>query len=829
MARIRSSTASLAQPLAESWECARTAAGEAASPAQLHELQWLPAKVPGTFAAALRAAGEWNGEAPLELDQYDIWYCTRFAGGAEEILHFEGLATIAEVWLNGELLFTSDNMFLPRRIKVRTDTTNDLHICFRSLSHWLAAQKGRARWRPRLASPSNLRFARTTLLGHMPGWCPTVHPVGPWRPITREQRDSGACVEAVDLRTAVLDGKGHVVIRAVVDLPADVEAVAELDEHTVVLEHVARNVVQGELAVPDVALWWPHTHGMPQLFALTLRLGDVCCELDPIGFRRIDVRRGEDGRDFALAVNGTPVFCRGACWTSPDIVALPGDAAAYRPWLTAMRDAGMNMVRVGGTMVYEADAFYALCDELGLLVWQDAMLANFDYPVNAAFRASLSAELAHFLDRTQANPSLAVFCGGSEVLQQAAMLGLRADQIDTSLYTELIPQIVERHRPDVVYVANSPSGGDWPFQSDAGVAHYYGVGAYLRPLDDARRAGVRFASECLALANVPDARTVEELGVATITDPGWKRAVPRDPGAGWDFDDVRDHYLALLFGVDPVRLRWTDFSRYLDLSRAVSCLLVEQVFGEWRRVGSGCGGGLVWQLQDLSPGAGWGVIDSLGRPKPVWHALRQAFRPRQVILTDEGLNGLHVHVLNETPAQMHAMLRVVCLRDGCHAVREATQRITLPGHSGVRHASAALLPEFFDITYAYRFGPRTHDVTVASLHDAGDDTLIAEAVHFPGGPHMPARDLGLEATVERVGDAWDLCVIARGFVQFLHIDDPSFAAEDDWLHLPPGRPRRIRLRPIPGLPSVANRQAAIPNGEVRALNMDRVVRYAGQT
>jgi beta-mannosidase len=817
----------MVQPLSEAWECARTAAGAVASPEHLRELHWLPAPVPGTFAAALRAAGEWNGEAPLELDAHDIWYRARFAGNGDEILHFEGLATIAEVWLNGRKLLQSDNMFLAHRVAVRAGADNDLHICFRSLTGWLAGQRGRARWRPRLVSPSNLRMARTSLLGHMPGWCPTVHPVGPWRPILRERRDRAIGIEAVDLRTAVLDGAGRVVIRAVLDLPPDVEAVAELDGRVTRLERAGPNLLRGEVLVPDVALWWPHTHGDPALRDLTLRIGDTRCDLGPVGFRSIAVRRGADGRGFAIAVNGVPVFCRGACWTSPDIVALPGDAASYRPWLTAMRDAGMNMVRVGGTMVYEADAFYTLCDELGLLVWQDAMLANFDYPPTEAFRASLAAELAQFLDRTQGNPSLAIFCGGSEVLQQAAMLGLPADKVDASLYTAFIPDIVQRQRPDLIYVPNSPSGGEWPFQANAGVTHYYGVGAYLRPLDDARRAGVRFASECLALANVPDARAVEALGVATITDPHWKRGVPRDPGAGWDFDDVRDHYLALLFGVDPVQLRWADFSRYLDLSRAVSCLLIEHVFGEWRRVGSTCGGGLVWQLQDLALGAGWGVVDSLGRPKPALHALRHAFRPRQVILSDEGLNGLHVHVLNESPAPLHAVLRLVCLNDGHRPVRQAEQRITLPAHAAVRHDSAALLPEFFDIAYAYRFGPRAHEVTVASLHDAEDDTLIADAVHFPGGPALPPRELGLEARAGHVGDVWYLDVVARGFAQFVHIDDASFAAEDDWLHLAPGRVRRIRLRPLGGLAAAGDAAAAVPNGEIRALNMDRIVRYAG--
>ena len=283
----------------------------------------------------------------------------------------------------------------------------------------------------------------------MPGWCPTVHPVGPWRPILRETRGDGIGVTEVDLRTAVLDGEGRVAIRAVLDLPADVEAVVELDTHAAQLEQTAPNVVQGELHVPKAALWWPHTHGEPTLFPLTLRLNGTTCDLGSVGFRTIDTQHDDDGLGFAIAVNSVPVFCRGACWTSPDIVALPGDAAAYRPWLTAMRDAGMNMVRIGGTMLYEADDFHALCDELGLLVWQDAMLANFDYPTTEAFRASLAAELTQFLDRTQSNPSLAVFCGGSEVLQQVGNARRAGGQGGRVALHRIHPGHRERLRPDV--------------------------------------------------------------------------------------------------------------------------------------------------------------------------------------------------------------------------------------------------------------------------------------------------------------------------------------------------------------------------------------------
>src|SRR6185437_12849898 len=181
-------------------------------------------------------------------------------------------------------------------------------------------------------------------------------------------------------------------------------------------------------------------------------------------------------------------------------------------------------------------------------------------------------------------------------------------------------------------VPSTPWGGDLPFRPDRGVAHYYGVGAYRRPLEDARRAEVKFAAECLAFANLPDEPTE------------WKAGVPRDVGAGWDFEDVRDHYLRELFALDPVALRSTDPERYLELSRQVSGEVMAEVFGEWRRAGSTCHGGLVLWLPDVRPGAGWGVLDHRGSPKVAYHNLRRVLRPVAVWSTDEGLDGIVAHV-----------------------------------------------------------------------------------------------------------------------------------------------------------------------------------------
>ncbi|MFM0118120.1 glycoside hydrolase family 2 protein [Paraburkholderia sp. RL18-101-BIB-B] len=823
------------------WQCVSTPAGACATPADLPAHGWLAAQVPGTVASARRAAGLLNIAHPPPLAFDDHWYRLELEGTGQRRLRLHGLATIAEVWLDGVKQLDSDSMFVAHDLDIELSGSATLALCFRSLAPALAAKRSRARWRPRLVSPPTLRNVRTTLLGHMPGWCPSVQAVGPWRPVELLS-DAPHAFDTVDVSSRLDHDDGVVSLTLRFVHPHDhatCRASLKCGDAVSSLQWSDAYTLTGRVRVPGAERWWPHTHGEPTLYPLTLQLDDghaTSHSLGSVGFRSIEVDHGADGMGFALRVNGLPVFCRGACWTSADLVTLAGSEAQLRHAFTLARDAGMNMLRVGGTMLYESDAFYALADEYGLLIWQDFALANFDYPNDAAFSASIEREATQFLTRTRRFASLAVLCGGSEVDQQAAMFGLPPSMRAQPLFTEQLPAIVARERSDVPYVSNSPSGGAWPFSTNEGITHYYGVGAYQRPLDDVRRSQVRFAAECLAFANVPDDATLHDaLGTIHLHDPRWKAAVPRDPGAGWDFDDVRDHYLQTLYGVDPARLRYEDPERYLDLSRAVVAELMGDVFAEWRRAGSTCGGALVWQLQDLRPGAGWGLIDATGRPKSALHGLAQALQPIQVVMTDEGLNGLDIHLLNERAQPLRAQLELVCLRDGSVKIASASREVELAPHSAQRLSAAACLGQFFDFTHAYRFGPRAHDVTIATLRDQASGQVVAEAFHLPQRRVSERHDLGLTVTAERNGDGWQLVIEAKRFVRFVHIVDTHYRAARDWFHLPPNRPCVVPLIPLtPQERFVAHASNAVfkadatyaaPAGEVRAVNAISAIFY----
>lgn len=787
------------RPLESGWTVLVTEAGCYHGPQEIHRpAARVPAPVPGTVASALAAAGLFDPEKPYPLHDKDAWYFRSLEGEKEgpATLRLAGLATIAEVYINGELRLQSESMFEAHDLALTLTGEDEIAICFRALLPHLEKRGPRARWRPQMMDHQGLRLIRTTPLGHMPGWCPEIHPIGPYRPVSLIRRNTHAVTDLILQANLEPSHTGRLLVSFDLDGEASELSISCAGKNAPMRKDEDGRW-QAELSIPAIEPWWPRTHGKPRLHDVRLTINGRAHSLGLVGFRRVEIDRGSDGRSFRIVINGQPIFCRGAVWTNADILRLPGSAEDYAPWLTLAAEAGMNMIRIGGTMTYESADFFRLCDQFGLMVWQDFMFANFDYPTgDDAFAVHVEREVGQLLASLQGSPSLTVLCGGSEVYQQAAMLGLPERIWKTAFYEETLPALARSLRPDVAYVANSPSGGAMPFSPNEGVTHYYGVGAYCRPLDDARRADVRFAAECLAFAHVPQQSTLDtHLPVAPVHDPRWKERVPRDRGASWDFEDVRDHYLADLYKLDPARLRREDPARYLDLSRAVTGEVMAETYAEWRREASSCNGALAWTLQDLQPGPGWGLVDSTGEPKPVWYALKRAFRPVQINLLDEGTNGLDLHILNEAASDLACEIELACLRDGSQPVVSGRCSLTIEGRSSLRLAATDLFGAFFDTTYAFRFGPPSHDVTVARLIAPDHGQIIAEACHFPLGRAEAMHDAAIEATVEKKDGAWNLLLSTPCFAQSVHIDVEGYRPEDDWFHLLPGHPRRIELRP----------------------------------
>ena len=797
--------------LADGWEYATLASPGATAPT---DSGWTSIGPRTTAAGGRRRLGTWSLDdiAPTDFDVGDhAFRCTvalaPAAVGERVLLELDGIATISEVLWNGTERATATSMFEPIAVDVTTSVlpTNVLEIRCRSLHTWLGGRKlPRARWKTKLVTDQRLRSVRTTLLGRIPGWSPPVTVVGPWRPV-RIVRQRAISVERLSVRQTVDAVRIELDVRRLDGIEV-VEARVELGDRSASLERSEREghvMLTGTVATGGLARWWPHTHGEPAQHDLRIQLecGDgtvATIEAGRLGLREIVVDRGPDGRGFGLVVNGDAVFCRGGAMMPLDPATFMASPAELSDVLTTARDAGCNMVRISGTAAYEQPAFFAVCDELGMLVWHDLPFANFDYPRDPEFAGVVRREVGRFLDDTQASASLAVVCGGSEIEQQAAMLGLGSEVLDDSLARTVIAELMIERRPDLVYVASSPSGGHLPFANDHGVNHYFGVGAYLRPLTDARHAQVRFASECLAFANIPVPAAVTELlgeHDTAPTSPRWKARVPRDRGTAWDFDDVRDHYVHELFGIDPTALRWADPARYLAVGRAASAEVLKRVFSEWRRPGSSCRGGLVWFLNDLWAGAGWGLIDVQGRPKAALHGMAPVLQPVSLFCVDEGLNGLDLWVCNDTAVPVAGRVEVQALRDGSTVVAAGAVDVVAPARGGVRVRADEAFGRFTDPTYAYRFGPPTHDLIAARLVGADGRVLSRTTYTPPGRPLSVERGVGLTATASWIDSA--TLAIEIGSIRaarFVTIDAPGGLLLADHVDVIPADPQTLLVR-----------------------------------
>lgn len=806
------------------WSVCGTLPGVLSGPDDLrgHGGPWLEGTAPGTVAEVLRRA-EGPVLAPLSLDAWDWWYrCDFTASGAGPwLLELHGLATVADVWLNGDPVLHSENMFVAHRLEVGAlEADNELVLRFAALAPLLEMRRPRPRWKTQQADHQSLRWFRTSLIGRQPGYVEVPPPVGPYRGVTlrpappstllcrrvvaRCHGDDG--VVEVDLR---LRWRGAVPSGATLTVG---DAEGALDISGVGGPDGGELRVNGSLRLAGVERWWPHTHGPQPLYRATVDVGRIRVDLGAVGFRTVELDRSGDG--FRFVVNGEPVFCRGACWWPVDVTAMSASDADLRATLTLARQAHMNMLRIPGGTLYEDGRFWDLCDELGIMVWQDCMLGYFDPPDDDGFVAGVVAELEQVLAALGGRPALALVCGGQEIEEQAAYFGLARQSMRFPLIEDEIPELVGRLLPEVPYTPSSPTGGALAFEADAGDCHYWGIGSLLRDLDDPRRCGIRFMSEGLGLGTPPGRQTVDEaFGGEAGAGHGseWKRAVHHDTGRSWDLDDIRDFYAEKLFGLDPHLLRYLDPQRALDVGRATNADLMIRALSEWRRVGSDCWGALVVALRDLVPGPGWGLVDALGRPKSTWYALRRVLAPLAVLVTDEGINGLRFHVVNDGPAPLEATLRLEAYTPGATRPDEASVAVAVGPRARAAFGSSAVFGGFRDLGYAYRYGPTGYDAVVACLLDADGDVLC-ENVHLPMGNDRPLEpDVGLRAEASPIGGgAWALDVSCSRLAQWVDVDTPGFSPSDSWFHLVPGRPRRLVLTPV----GTAER----PRGHVRALN-----------
>jgi len=789
------------------WVLTGTPPDEYASPDEIKSdsINWLTATVPGTVAQAYQDAGLWSLSNPTNFDDQDWWYKTSFTieDTTSSTLVFSGLASLCDVWLNGKLILSSSNMFVEHQLDVHAllQENNELVLCFRSINNNLKIRRERPRWKTKLVSQQQLRWIRTSLVGRIPGWTPPIAPNGPWQPIYFLKNNEPI---NVNLKPSVNGDLGYLEFTCQIMTHEKVKAQLIIDSVTKPLEITAgedKVTISGIVEINNVKLWWPHTHGQPYLYTpeLSISIGSQSTNhlLSPVGFKTVSLDQSND--NFKISLNKKDIFCRGACWTVNDIVSLCGSQESLENTLTLMRDAGANMIRIGGTMLYEQTLFYQLCDKLGIMVWQDFMFANMDYPIdNDDFLNNVKVEVAQILNRLRKHSCISIYCGNSEIDQQISMLGLSTETLNNRLFSEVIPEHCARIHSEIPYITSTPIGGTLPFQTNKNLCHYYGIGAYQRPMSELRNHDVKFTSECLGFANIPITETRNEVlddQLPVTHHPKWKERVPRDTGTGWDFEDVRDHYTESLFSVKTTTLKSFDTENYLALSELTTGEIMSQVFSEWRSTNSQCMGGLVWFLKDLWPGAGWGLVDSNGYPKACYYYLKRCWQSINLSITNESLNGIDIHINNESITELSGDLELMLLNNESTVIAHEKMSIHLDAAANKTFNSDQILSNFNDITYSYRFGPAKHSIVAAVLKTKTGE-VIDNAFYFPNSevPVTNQKSLLKVSSVQMDDDVYQVNLSCNCFLYGVNIDANGYTSTDNFFHLLPNSEKIVYLK-----------------------------------
>ncbi|NHN56586.1 hypothetical protein G9U51_12430 [Calidifontibacter sp. DB0510] len=718
-----------------------------------------------------------------DADEVDWWYRTRttLAEGSWT-LELAGAATYAEVYADGELVASGRSAFTPLRVVLTGGRTVSLVVHIRSLRAEPVPSRPRARWRSSLVPDNALRWHRTSLQGHMPGQGSSPI-VGLWRPVTLQPTPP---VRIASLCTEWASGSGLLTLELVCERPGEVHLTCAGAATSLPVDGPATI----ELDVGAVRPWWPHTHGEPVTYPLRLEVDGVLVHERQVGFRHIAADHTDGG--FALQVNGIEIFARGAVWTPVEPVGDPEVPVLRREALVALRDAGANVVRVPGTSWYADDEFLTACDDLGLLVWQDLMLATFDPPfADERWTQTLHEEVEANISRGAAHPSLAVISGGTETLQQPVLSGLSAERRELPGLYELVGRVTAL-APGCVVVPSSPCsgvpqvagsrGGALATSARRGLSHWFGVGGYRRPLSEARTSGVRFAAECLALGCPPPAYVVRESwGPDPFGDPVWTAGDARDTGADWTFLEVTEHYANELFPSYQCgrlhRLRVTAFE------------VIRRTLAEWRRTASVTKGAIVLSARDVVPGPGYGVLTVDGARKAGWYAMARALGSTSLQIVDEGLDGLDLHVHHDGPRPLAGVLTLSVLRADGTELESAQRAVEVAPRGSLVVNIEAELGAFRDLNGAWRAGFGGDSPYAAVRAEvAGVDEVIHLLQPLP--PVEIAR-----LTIRVLRDAVELETDTA--LAYADVTVPGRELDRAFVHLLPGIPLRVTTKPAP--------------------------------
>ncbi len=791
----------------------------AGTPAHNH-LPWLPAQVPGSVHLDLLRAGvipdplaRMNEHGVAWVDENDWVYETTFTvtdpPPACAFLHFHGLDTLAEVALNGEVLGQTEDMFIPHEFHVGGKLQageNTLRVTFQS-----ALRVGRERQAAWDAGGNDTlpyhwdnwaerAFVRKAQYQYGWDWGPVLRGCGLWQP-----------VELIAVPVARLgDWKHRVEFRedgqATVTLTAEVERAPGQEDAPLTLSisleganpitlpvpsGTGRVGVSGAVTVAAPRRWQPNGYGEASLYGLTLTLSDEDGDADrraaQVGLRTTELIQESDadgkGEGFKFRVNGVDVYAKGANWIPDHSFPSRITPERLRERVTQARDTGMTMLRVWGGGFYESDEFYALCDEMGLLVWQDFPYGCSYYPDTGEYADLARIEATAAVKRIRHHASLALWCGNNEnqMMFDGNWTGTRPPRLlGDHLYHEVLPAVVAAEDPQTPYWPGSPWGGP---PGDCNSAEY----------GDCHNWDVWHGRGDWVHYTENDSRFCSEFGFASSCGlDAWDQCLapadrsPHSPAVRWH-DKTRKGYDTYL---GYIALHFPEAQSLEDLVYYSQCNQAEALkFGveHYRRRKGRNWGTMFWQLNDCWPVQSWSVIDSTGEPKAAYFACKKFYAPVLLSLVRDG-ETVTAHLVSDLLTPLSGALTWTLATPDGETLSEETAGASVAANAAAQVGS-------FSLSVA---AGREREVYVSARFAAEDGTIAEDVLLLCEPKDLRRADPGLTLTVADGGDSLLVTVRAQRFAPYVWLrrtDNITLAGlEDNFFHLRPGEARTLTVQ-----------------------------------
>ncbi|MBD2867452.1 beta-mannosidase [Paenibacillus arenilitoris] len=694
--------------------------------------KWMDAVVPGcvhtdllrcgTIADPFRATNEHDLQW---IDKLDWEYETRFDADGGMLassnlqLVFDGLDTYADVYLNGKHVLSADNMFRTWKADVLgivTEKDNVLTVRFRSpVSEDLPKIKKLGYNLPASNDQSELGglgedkisvFARKAPYHYGWDWGPRFVTSGIWREARLEGWSDAKVSDVFVRQDRVTVEEAALTVGVTIEADRDFDSVVRLSaeghcwEQAVSLKR-GTNVVQIPATIIGPKLWWSRGLGEAYLYVIKAELYRgaemVAAGSARTGLRSVRLVRDKDaaGASFYFELNGVPVFAKGANHIPNDSFLTEVTEERYRHEIATAAESNMNMLRVWGGGIYEQPAFYELCDEYGILIWQDFMFACSMYPGDEAFLSNVRAEAEENVKRLRNHPSIVLWCGNNEIdsawseYEENGGWGWKknytAEQRKKiwadyeAVFHRILPEVVDACAPGMAYWPSSPlvsltgdrSQHAHPLSSEGDI-HYWGVWHSVEPFENYNVKIGRFMSE-YGFQSFPEYDTV--MTFATESDLALDSKVMRAHQKNGDGNRLIKEYMDIYMS-EP-----KDFPSFLYMSQVLQAEAMKIAIEAHRRKMPYCMGTLYWQMNDCWPVASWSGMDYYGKWKAMQYYAMNSFKDTMVSFDRTDGGRVEAHVVRDELSALSGELRVV-LHDfaGAELKREVAS-VSVEGNS----------------------------------------------------------------------------------------------------------------------------------------------------